>query len=123
MTDLYENFSIININALLYFYPYLIVTKGSLTAFIVLINGLLFHTHRKNEYLFYYDLICNIILISYENYYNPNMRLLSILGSIVSCSNMIMYRTYNYNRYFADIIHVLSTTYVGYVCLNMTKIQ
>ncbi len=114
-----SDISFINVIALLYLYPSLIIEKQCITACIVLINGLLFHTHRKNNYLFMYDMIFNILLILYENYHNPEIRLLSTVGSIVSGSNTILYRTYNYNRHIADIIHILSTTYVGYVCLKM----
>lgn len=115
-----SNISFVNIIVLLYYYPFLIMNKKSITATIVLLNGLIFHTNRRNNTLFYYDFICNIIMILYKNYYNSNIRLLSAVGSVVGGSNIILYRKYNYNRHIADIIHVISTTYIGYLCLDKT---
>jgi len=118
----YKNISIINLLSLCYFFIPLIIYHKSYIATIVLINGIFFHTNRNIYYLFLYDTISNIILVSYKNYYNPNINYLTSIGSIIFILNTILYRKYNLNKYISDIIHVISVHYIAHKCLLMSKV-
>lgn len=118
----YENISIINLISLCYFFIPLIIYHKSYIATIVLINGLVFHSNRNNYYLFLYDTISNILLVSYKNYYNPNINYLTYIGSTFFILNVILYRKYNLNKYISDIIHVVYVHYIAHKCLKMSKV-
>ena len=104
-----ENVSILNVISIIYFFLPLML-KNSKIAAIVFINGLLCHCNIHINEIFYYDYICNFFIIIYKNYYNPEIRMLSLLGSSIATSNIILFRKYRYNRYIADIIHIMSHT-------------
>lgn len=90
------------------FFP-LIYKYNSKRAILIFINGLVFHTNEDNNYLKNYDIICNILMILWTNYYYYKKTLnLSIISVIMFTINNLLYTTvWKDKRYLSDIYHVI----------------
>ena len=100
---------IINILGLMiYFFP-LVYKYNSKRALLIVINGLLYHSNEDNFYLRNYDIISNVLMILWTNYYHYEKTLnLSIISVIMYTINYLLYATvWKDKRYLTDIYHVL----------------
>jgi hypothetical protein len=93
---------IINVFPLIYKY-------NSKRALLIFMNGIIFHSNEDNYYLKYYDIICNIIMILWTNYYHYTKTLnLSVISVIMFVMNNLLYTTaWKNKRNLSDIYHVL----------------
>ena len=113
--------SYINLSTLILFFTPLIIKKNSFIAKIVLWNGLLFHTHIDNKILFWNDLLTNILLILYANYYHTHIRKYSLIGCSITLINFYNARHNPYSKYFHALFHSFFTHGIGAYCLYITN--
>lgn len=98
---------IINIlGAFILFVPIFFRYKSK-RALIVFINGVIFHCDENNEYLRYYDIVCNTLMCYYTYHeYKPSLKY-----TLFSCSNFFinnyLYQNTYLSRTHSDIYHVL----------------
>ncbi len=109
--------SYINLSTLILFFLPILITKKSVNAFIILFNGIIFHTHRDNKLLLCYDLFTNILLIFYVNYYNQHIRKLSSVVCFLTSINFYTLRKYRFQEYKHDVFHSIITHGLGSYCL------
>jgi TRAP-type mannitol/chloroaromatic compound transport system permease large subunit len=88
------------------FFP-IILKHNSFRAKVVLINGIIFHSNNKNEFLKYYDILCNVILGIYT--YNKNNK---VKNNIIFSVFFYILNGYLFNRKYlsddlVDLNHVL----------------
>ena len=123
--------SYINLTSLICCYlPVFIITHSTKT-FIILVNGILFHTHIDNKPLLIYDLIVNCGFTIDTYYYNPHLRNQITLGCFITFINFyIMYGNnykYRFERNKHDIIHAIIThgygSYLLYLSLLKTSLK
>lgn len=97
---------IINISGIIIYFIPLIFKYQSKRALIVSINGLIFHSNENNQYLRYYDIFCNLLMILWTNYYYKETRKLAMTS--VAMFGINSYTTlFKKNRNLSDIWHVL----------------
>ena len=98
----------INILGLFYFFLPLCIKYKSKRAMIVFINGLLYHSNERYEYLRYYDIICNFFIVLYTNIYAAQSMKYSNFATSIWFLNTILTETNTISRNSSDIIHVIA---------------
>ena len=97
----------INIFGLCCFFLPLTIKYRSKRAFIILLNGLLYHSNEGYQYLRYYDVIFNFFIILYTMKNNVAIVKYSIFSSSIFILNTILTETSIITRNLSDIIHVI----------------
>ena len=88
-------------------YVYVGIVYDSHIAYLVAINGFIFHMNETNMYLKYYDLGTNIVLLLFALYRCPQMFPCLTIGSISFVCNAYNLRHRAYSRIVGDIFHVV----------------
>ena len=109
--------SYINLSSLLLCFAPILIKKKSIYSIIILFNGILFHTHRDNKLLLFYDLFTNTLIIFYVNYYNQHIQRLSSIVCFLTIINFYTLRKYPFQEYKHDIYHSIITHGLGSYCL------
>ena len=88
-----------------YFFP-LYKKYRSKRSFLILLNGILYHSFHTNKYLRYYDIISNLFIIMYTNLtYYPSIKY-SNFSIIVWTINNYLHSNRLISNNVSDIIHV-----------------
>ena len=101
-----------------FFYP--VIRYNSYRGFIVLVNGLLYHSNENNSLLFFNDLITNSSMIAYTLYFCPTIYPLTILGGFMYFLNNLFYSNNYYTQNFSDICYVLFVQIPGVYLVTST---
>ncbi len=97
----------INIIGLCCFFLPLAIKYRSKRALIIFLNGLLYHSNERYQYLRYYDVICNFFIVLYTIKNNAAIVKYPIFGSSIWILNTILTETSTITRNLSDIIHVI----------------
>lgn len=105
------------------FFP--LIFFNSKRALLVFINGIIFHSMDVNKinnqintpfvnYFKYYDIFCNIAMISYTTYYYPYVLKYTIIACLCYIIEVICVNNTNMPYYKTDLIHVIVHIILAY---------
>lgn len=102
--------------------PYIVhyLRTESLIAYIVLYNGLLFHVLAPtNNFIKWYDILCNFILIMYVNFNVADYYV--FMWSFIACACFIWNSVYIKHEQLKSIIHIAGVQLPLYRALKLSN--
>ena len=93
---------------------YLVYQYNSYRAYIILVNGTVYHYNHTSQYLRLQDIICNFFIGSYIVYNYPDSYFLSLIIASIFISNNIAYAYYNLDETISYLIHVFAVQWLTF---------
>lgn len=89
-------------------YLYLMYYYNSYRAYIIFINGMIYHYNHKNKLLRYYDIFCNFCIGCYCQYYYKKTYIISFIVTSTFSINSLLYYKLNYiSLNLSNILHII----------------
>ena len=89
-------------------YLYLMYYYNSYRAYIIFINGIIYHYNHKNKFLRYYDIFCNFCIGCYCNYYYKKTNIITyIVTSTFLINSLLYYKLKCISLNISNIYHII----------------
>ena len=89
-------------------YLYLMYYYNSYRAYIIFINGMIYHYNHKNKFLRYYDILCNFFIGCYCQYYYKKAYIISyIVTSTFLINSLLYYKLKWISLNVSNILHII----------------